>query len=177
MPDLHRTGHPQPRQHPQPHTSTRFPVPVDAALRDAGWQPGRWDIQQAEEWADVLLAHITPAGHRLSVFPAAVEAWAEFGGLRITAPGPGRQIAPAALRIDPTAGLHHARTLADLGRSLETELSPLGEEGEGQAVLAIDSEGRVYSVDHTGDWYLGPDIDLALKTLITGLEPARLTSP
>ncbi|MEW1721404.1 SUKH-3 domain-containing protein [Streptomyces sp. NPDC093109] len=156
-------------------STTRFPVPVDAALRDAGWRPGRWNIQRAEEWADVLRAHTTPAGHRLSVFPAAVEAWAEFGGLRVTAPGPGRQIAPASLRIDPTAGVHLARTLADLGRSLETELSPLGEEGDGQAVLAIDSAGRVFSIDHTGDWYLGPDVDKALGTLITGLEPTRLT--
>ncbi|MEV7421354.1 MULTISPECIES: SUKH-3 domain-containing protein [unclassified Streptomyces] len=155
--------------------TTRFPVPVDAALRDAGWRPGRWDIKQAEEWADTLRSHTTPAGHRLNVFPAAVEAWAEFGGLRITAPGPGRQIAPAALRIDPTAGIHLARTLADLGRSLETEISPLGEEGEGQAVLAIDSTGRVFSIDHTGDWYLGPDMDRALGTLLTGLEPTRLT--
>ncbi|RDG34996.1 SUKH-3 domain-containing protein [Streptomyces corynorhini] len=156
-------------------STTRFPVPVDAALRDAGWRPGRWDIKQAEAWADILRAHTTPAGHRLSVFPAAVEAWAEFGGLRLSAPGPGRQIAPATLRIDPTAGIHLARTLADLGRSLETELSPLGEEGEGQAVLAIDSTGRIFSIDHTGDWYLGPDIDRALGTLLTGLEPTRLT--
>ncbi|MET9943219.1 SUKH-3 domain-containing protein, partial [Streptomyces halstedii] len=36
---------------PQQHNSTRFPVAVDAALREAGWQPGRWDIRQAEEWA------------------------------------------------------------------------------------------------------------------------------
>jgi hypothetical protein len=157
------------------HTSTRFPVAVDAALRDAGWQPGRWNIKQAEEWADILRSHTTPAGHRLSVFPAAVEAWAEFGGLRITPSGPGRQIAPATLLIDPTAGIHHARTLADLGRSLDTEISPLGEEGAGQAVLAIDAEGRVFSIDHTGDWYLGPDIDQALRTLVTGVEPVRLT--
>ncbi|MFJ2110972.1 MULTISPECIES: SUKH-3 domain-containing protein [unclassified Streptomyces] len=156
-------------------STTRFPVPVDAALRDAGWRPGRWDIHRAEEWADTLRAHITPAGHRLTVLPAAVEAWAEFGGLRITAPGPGRQIAPATLRIDPTAGIHLARTLADLGRSLETELCPLGEEGDAQAVLAIDTDGRVFSIDHTGDWYLGPNIDRALGTLITGLEPVRLT--
>ncbi|MFF3752947.1 SUKH-3 domain-containing protein [Streptomyces sp. NPDC002018] len=156
--------------------TTRFPVPVDAALREAGWQPGRWDIRQAEEWADALRAHTTPAGHRLSVFPAAVEAWAEFGGLRLSAPGPGRQIAPATVRIDPLAGLHLARTLADLGRSLDTEISPLGEENDGQAVLAIDSTGRVFSIDHTGDWYLGPDLDQALGILLTGLEPARLTS-
>ncbi|MGC5412545.1 SUKH-3 domain-containing protein, partial [Streptomyces sp. DT225] len=53
---------------------------------------------------------------------------------------------------------------------------PLGEEGDGQAVLAIDLTGRVYSIDHTGDWYLGQDIDTALATLVTGLQPERLVS-
>lgn len=160
----------------QQHTSTRFPVAVDAALREAGWQPGRWDIRQAEEWADALRSHASPAGHQHAVFPAAVEAWAEFGGLHITASAPGRHIAPASLRIDPLSGLHLARTLGDLGRALETEVSPLGAEGEEQAVLAIDTEGRVYSIDHTGDWFLGQDIDEALATLVTGTQPARLTS-
>ncbi|MFF2523673.1 SUKH-3 domain-containing protein [Streptomyces liangshanensis] len=155
-------------------STTRFPVPIDAALRDAGWQPGRWDIKQAEEWADTLRAHITPAGHTHAVFPAAVEAWAEFGGLRVTAPGPGRQIAPVAFRIDPLAGIHLARTLSDLGRSLETGMSPLGED-DAQGILAIDDTGAVYSIDHTGDWFLGPDIDQALGTLITGKLPTRLT--
>ncbi|MFG3349131.1 SUKH-3 domain-containing protein [Streptomyces sp. NPDC048018] len=159
--------------------STRFPVNVDAALREAGWQPGRWDIQLAEHWADLLRAHVSPAGHRHSVFPAVVEAWAEFGGLHVTAPGHGRQIAPATLRFDPLAGLHLARTLGDLGRALDTELAPLGEEGEEdaqRAVLAMDAEGRVYSIDHTGDWFLGPDIDTALATLITGTQPTRLVA-
>jgi len=164
-----------PAQHDR-HTTTRFPVAVDVALRDAGWQPGRWDIRQAEEWADALRSHASPAGHQHAVFPAAVEAWAEFGGLHITASAPGRQIAPAPVRIDPLCGLHLARTLKDLGRALETEVSPLGEEGDGQAVLAIDLGGRVYSIDHTGDWYLGPDLDHALATLVTGTQPARLTS-
>jgi hypothetical protein len=162
---------------PDHHLSTtRFPVAVDAALRDAGWQPGRWDIRQAEHWADTLRAHVSPAGHRHTVFPAVVEAWAEFGGLTVTAPGPGRQHAPAPLRFDPLAGLHHARTLADLGRALDTEISPLGMEGDQQAVLAMDAEGRVYSIDHTGDWYIGPDIDQALTTLVTGVQPTRLTA-
>lgn len=114
--------------------------------------------------------------HQHAVFPAAVEAWAEFGGLRITASAPGRHIAPAPVRIDPLSGLHLARTLGDLGRALETEVSPLGAEGEEQAVLAIDTEGRVYSIDHTGDWFLGQDIDEALATLVTGTQPSRLTS-
>jgi hypothetical protein len=158
------------------NATTRFPVSVDTALRAAGWQPGRWDIRQAEEWADALRSHTSPAGHQHAVFPAAVEAWAEFGGLHITASAPGRQIAPAPVRIDPLSGLHLARTLGDLGRALETEVSPLGEEGDGQAVLAIDTEGRVYSIDHTGDWYLGPDIDQALATLLAGIQPDRLVS-
>ncbi|MGN9793470.1 SUKH-3 domain-containing protein [Streptomyces sp. NPDC054847] len=156
-------------------STTRFPVAVDAALRDAGWQPGRWDIKQAEHWADTLRAHVSPAGHQHTVFPAAVEAWAEFGGLTVVAPGPGRQHAPAPLRFDPLEGLHLARTLADLGRALDTEISPLGMEGDQQAVLAMDMEGRVYSIDHTGDWYLGADIDQALTTLVTGVQPTRLT--
>ncbi|MEU0441278.1 MULTISPECIES: SUKH-3 domain-containing protein [unclassified Streptomyces] len=156
-------------------STTRFPVPVDAALRKAGWQPGRWDIKQAETWADTLRDHTTPAGHRHTVFPAAVEAWAEFGGLHITPTGPGRQIAPTTLHLDPLRGLHMARTLNDLGRALDTDISPLGTETDTEALLAIDTEGRIYALDHTGDWYLGPDIDHALTTLVTGLEPTRLT--
>ncbi|MGQ4333622.1 SUKH-3 domain-containing protein [Streptomyces hayashii] len=163
--------------HPDRTSTTRFPVPVDAALRAAGWQPGRWDIKQAEIWADTLRDHTSPAGHRHAVFPAAVEAWAEFGGLTVTPTGPGRQIAPTTLHLDPLHGLHLARTLADLGRTLDTEVAPLGTETDTHSLLAIDAEGRVYALDHTGDWYLGPDIDQALGTLTTGIEPTRLTAP
>jgi len=157
-------------------SSTRFAVPVDAALRTAGWQPGRWDIKQAEIWADTLRDHTSPAGHRHAVFPAAVEAWAEFGALHITPTGPGRQVAPTPIHLDPLHGLHHARTLSDLGRALDTELSPLGTETHTHSLLAIDTQGRVYTLDHTGDWYLGPDIDQALAGLIAGIEPIRLTA-
>jgi hypothetical protein len=69
-----------------------------------------------------------------------------------------------------------ARTLGDLGRALDTEVCPLGEESDSRALLAIDAEGRVYTLDHTGDWYLGPDIDTALTTLLSGIEPVRLTA-
>ena len=43
-------------------------------------------------------------------------------------------------------------------------------------LLAIDAEGRVYALDHTGDWYLGPDIDHALTDLVCGITPVRLTA-
>ncbi|MBB1244689.1 SUKH-3 domain-containing protein, partial [Streptomyces durbertensis] len=84
--------------------------------------------------------------------------------------------------IDPARGLHWARTLTDLGRALDTQLSPLGEEhhttagaDEGTALLAIDAQGRVYSLDHSGDYYLGPHIDAALTTLVEGVRPIRLS--
>ncbi|MGW1978844.1 SUKH-3 domain-containing protein [Streptomyces sp. NPDC001889] len=164
---------------PENLSTTRFPVAVDAALREAGWVPGRWDIKLAEHWADTLRGYESPAGHRHAVFPAAVEVWAEFGDLRIAGLGPGRQCAPPVVRMQPLAGLHMARTLGDLGRAVGAEMAPLGVEGEGEegggGVLAVDAEGRVYCVDHAGDWYLGPDIDRALTTLITGLQPPRLT--
>ncbi|CAM5727677.1 hypothetical protein SHIRM173S_03536 [Streptomyces hirsutus] len=167
-------NHPAP---PEPGgTSHRFPDPVATALRTAGWQPGRWDIKQAEVWADTLRDHTSPAGHRHTVFPAAVEAWAEFGGLHITPATPGRQLAPAALHLDPLHGLHMARTLGDLGRALDTEVCPLGAAPDTHTLVAIDTEGRVYALDHTGDWYLGHYIDQGLTALITGTEPARLTT-
>ncbi|SCK10505.1 SUKH-3 immunity protein [Streptomyces sp. WMMB 322] len=158
-------------------STTRFPVAVDDALRNAGWKPGRWDIRQAEEWADALRGHISPGGHRHAIVPAAVEVWAEFGNLPIAPTGPGRNIAPASVHIDPMHALHAARTLADLGRALRTRICPLGTDGADAALLAIDTEARVYSLDHTGDWYLGQDFDTALAALLTGTRPERLTRP
>jgi hypothetical protein len=160
---------------PPSGSATRFPAGVDASLRAAGWLPGRWDILQAEVWADTLRAYVSPGGHRHEVFPAAVEAWAEFGGLTVpAAAGPGRHVAPTPVVVDPLCGLHLARTLGDLGRALETPVCPLGEEATGQAQLAIDARGRVYSLDHTGDYFLGPTVDRAIVALTTGLRPARL---
>jgi hypothetical protein len=163
---------------PRQRTSTtRFPVAVDDALRAAGWEPGRWDMRQAELWADTLRAHVAPGGHRHAVLPSAVEVWAEFGNLPIEPTGPGRHLAPGPLRVDPLPVLHAARTLGDLGRSLDTEMCPLGTDGTEGALLVIDSTGRVYSLDHTGDWYLGRDFDSALSAVLTGVPPARLTRP
>ncbi|WP_069816164.1 SUKH-3 domain-containing protein [Streptomyces sp. TP-A0874] len=165
-----------------PLSERHFPDTVREALHRAGWHPGRRDIRQAEIWADTLHGYVSPAGHRHTILPAAVEAWAAFGGLRVAAPGPGREIAPTELLIDPLCGLHLARTFADLGRALGTDICPLGEEapgpdgpGGGRAALAMDSDGRVYSLDHTGDWYLGRDVEEALTRLLTGCCPVRLS--
>jgi hypothetical protein len=156
-------------------TSTRFSAVVDAALRAAGWQPGRWDIKQAEIWADALRSHESPAGHRHSVFPAAVEAWAEFGGLHIP-PRPPAARSPRRPAPGPPARPPHGPYARGPRQSPGHRSGPLGEESDTRALLAIDAEGRTYTLDHTGDWYLGATIDQALTTLVSGLEPERLTA-
>ncbi|WP_280672326.1 MULTISPECIES: SUKH-3 domain-containing protein [unclassified Kitasatospora] len=152
----------------------RFSADVAAALKQAGWHPGRWEIRRAEEWADQLLAQGSPTGVPHTVFPAAVEAWAEFGGLSFDLSGAGRQVARTPFLLDPLCGLHQPRTLADLGRALDSRVAPLGEELYGQALLAIDEAGRVFSLDHTGEWFLGADLDQAVSTLVLGTLPERL---
>jgi hypothetical protein len=147
---------------------------VAAALKQAGWHPGRWEIRRAEEWADQLLGHPTPPNAPHAVFPAAIEAWAEFGGLSFDLSGAGREVARTPFLLDPRCGLHQPRTLADLGRALDSRVAPLGEERFGQALLAIDEAGRVYSLDHTGEWFLGQDLDQAVSTLVLGTRPHRL---
>ena len=156
--------------------ATRFPVAVDDALRAAGWSPGRWEMAVAEEWADTLRAHESPGGHVHEVSASAVEVWAEFGALSLEPTMPGRQVAPTGLVVDPLACLHAARTLGDLGAALGVAVCPLGVEGGGSgALLAMDGAGRVFGLDHAGDWYLGRDFDAALDVLLTGLLPRRLS--
>jgi hypothetical protein len=53
-------------------------------------------------------------------------------------------------------------------------VAPLGEEHGGQGLLAIDALGRVYSLDHSGEWYLGRTVDHAVTTLVRGTAPERL---
>ncbi|WP_104818031.1 SUKH-3 domain-containing protein [Kitasatospora sp. MMS16-BH015] len=147
-----------------------------AALKQAGWHPGRWQIRQAEAWADELLGYGGAEAVRHEVFPAAIEAWAEFGGLSFDLAGAGLRMARTPFLLDPLCGLHQPRTLADLGRALGTRLAPLGEELYGQALLAVDEEARVYSLDHTGEYFLGHSADQAITTLLLGRTPPRLDS-
>ncbi len=108
-------------------STTRFPAPVDSALRTAGWEPGRWDIKQAEYWADASGTTPPPPDTGTPSSPPP----SRLGRIRRPhrhRPRTGRQIAPTPVRIDPLTGLHLARTFADLGRALSTQLCPLGVE-------------------------------------------------
>ncbi|GAB1640893.1 SUKH-3 domain-containing protein [Krasilnikovia sp. MM14-A1259] len=152
----------------------RFPATVADALRAAGWQPGTRDHERAQLWALSLSAYAAPDGRHHMVVPAAIEAWAEFGGLSVPAQPDGEQIASSAFAIDPTLALHSVATLAALAGAIGTPLTPLGEEGDGTGILAVDAHGRVFVCDHGGDWLLGDTVDEALTALVLGFTARRV---
>ncbi|WP_051569586.1 SUKH-3 domain-containing protein [Cryptosporangium arvum] len=154
---------------------SRFTADVEAVLRASGWAEGRQVPESSAEAIRIVCAQPGADGSRHVPFPAAEAALAEFGGIFVRQDEPGVQLRRRPFALDPTMAAATAATLGDLGRLLGVQLFPLGVEGDGDAVLAIDERGRVFAVDHAGEWFLGPSLDAALTTLITGLEPPRVT--
>ena len=151
-----------------------FPELVADVLREAGWSPGRRADDQAAAAIAVVRGQVGRNGARLEVFDAAVEALTEFCGLLVLQDGPGTDLRRRPFAVDPTDVAASAETLADLGRSLDTRLFPIGLEGDHDSILAIDESGEVFALDHAGVWFLGDSIGAALVTLITGSQPPRL---
>jgi hypothetical protein len=152
----------------------RFPPQVARTLTAAGWSPDRLDEGRGREWGLRIAAHATPGGRQHTVTARAIEAYAEFGGLWVRSPGEGEQVASSDFHLDPFLVRHSVETLAELAEATGAPLSPLGEEGDGTGILAVDEQGRVFVLDHTGDWFLGADLDEALTTLVLGRRPRRV---
>jgi hypothetical protein len=151
-----------------------LPRDVEAALRAAGWNPEEPDATRARRWTLDVASYATPDGRMHTVVPAAVDVFTRYGGIDLPPSDEGRDIAPAGFRIDPSAVLATVATLANIGRVLHATLTPIGDEGDGTGVLAIDVDGRIFLIDHAGEWFLGDTIEDALTTLVLGLQPPRV---
>jgi SUKH-3 immunity protein len=151
-----------------------LPLDVEAALRSVGWDPQTRDEARASRWALMLAGYATPDGRSHTIVPPAVEVFARYGGVEMPASDEGRQVAPGGFRLDPGRVQATVATLAALGATLHSKLTPIGDEGGGTGLLAIDGDGRVFVVDHTGDWFLGDTIEDALTALVLGIQPARI---
>ncbi|MGW6282673.1 SUKH-3 domain-containing protein [Kribbella sp. NPDC055071] len=157
----------------------RFPREVGIVLAAAGWYQGRRDElyvaratrrlqEQASRFSD-------RAGGRFHLFPAASAVLAEFGGIAVEQDGPGRQVRRRPFEFDVVQVAATTQTLAGFSEVIGRRVLPIGLEGANDSILAIDEDGRVFALDHAGDWFLGPSIDAALTTLVTGTRPPRLT--
>ncbi len=151
-----------------------LPLDVEAALRSVGWQPQTRDEARAHRWALMLAGYATPDGRSHTIVAPAVEVFARYGGVEMPAAEEGRQVAPAGFRLDPGRVQATVATLAALGSALHTKLTPIGDEGGGTGLLAIDGDGRVFVVDHTGEWLVGDTIEDALTALVLGIQPVRI---
>jgi hypothetical protein len=156
--------------------SDRFTPAVEAALRAAGWRPGRQlDDGTLAEMRRAVAQQAGLFGGRLHSSGHADRALAEFGGLVVDGDGPGVDLGPRPFALDPTMAAHSVETLVDAGRALGTDLYPLGVEGLDEAVLAIASHGEVLAIDPVGEWSLGRTVEEALETLVTGRRPRPAT--
>lgn len=153
---------------------SRFPAEVEAVLKASGWYEGRQVPEASAEAIQIVSAQPGADGSRQVPFPAAEQALAEFGGVFVLQDEPGLELRRRPFALDPTLAAATAATLADLSRLLGVRLFPLGVEGDGDAVLTIDEQGRVFAFDHAGEWFLGPTLDAALTLLITGASPPRV---
>ncbi|MEU4895459.1 SUKH-3 domain-containing protein [Streptomyces sp. NPDC044780] len=142
----------------------------------AGWQPGRDAGNRAllgilETTSTVAVDGVTA----WQTFPAAERALREFHGLAVTPAGPGADVAATGCVVDPTLGRHALRTFAAFQEGLGHRLFPFGRT-DADALLAVDDEGRLFAVDHSGWWLLGDSVAEGLVSLAEGRAPQRVTS-
>ncbi|MEV0839355.1 SUKH-3 domain-containing protein [Actinocatenispora sera] len=154
--------------------TARFSRAAETALRTAGWAPGRDVSTATAEAIRRTDGRVGANGARLRSFPAAIAALNEFGGLAIVPREAGVDQVPQPFAFDPLLAPACAETLADVATVLGVPLYPLGVEGDAAALLAMDERGRVFSIDHTGEWLLGTTVDAAIETLVAGRRPPRL---
>lgn len=145
----------------------RFPEPVEAMLRAAGWHQGH----------QVALA--CSGAMTFQVFARAEEVLREFGGLHIGACGPGSDCARSDVRIHADGMGHLTPTLAEQEALLQTRLCPIGSFQHEHGHLIIDSEGRIYTLSAVSGEFrsFAPTFSDALESLLLGIKIAPKEEP
>jgi hypothetical protein len=162
---------PEPRgEAPQPG---RFPDEVAWVLADGGWSPRETDDMLAESAIERVCA-IPGEEHRHIPFAAAHRLLTDFPGVVCGRRGPGQRHWIRVFDIDPSSAAQTADVLADFATVVGARLFPIGSEGKGDSVLAVDEYGRIFALDQGGEWFLGDDIDTAIVNLVTGGPTARV---
>lgn len=110
---------------------------------------------------------------RWVLFPAAEQSIREFHGLAFRPTAAGQQVAATGCTVDPRLGRYTHNTLAELGEALGVKLFPFGRT-DSDALLAVDEPARLFSVDHSGSWFLGSSPAEGITALLQGQRPERV---
>jgi hypothetical protein len=111
--------------------------------------------------------------HRHTASPAALEALGRYLDADWSVEVPGRSVRTTAFHIDPAWAADTTDTLARVSKRVGAPLFPLGTAGH-DGFLAVDTGGRVYLIDATGEWLLGTGLPAALDTLLLGRTATRV---
>ncbi|MGX7757775.1 SUKH-3 domain-containing protein [Streptomyces angustmyceticus] len=143
-------------------------------LDTAGWQPGR---DTGNDGMLAILETVSTVARsgpgRWVVFPAAEQSVREFHGLTFRPTVPGLQVAATGCTVDPRLGRYTHSTLAGLSKALGVKLFPFGRT-DSEALLAVDEQARLFSVDHGGSWLLGVSPAEGITALLQGQRPERV---
>ncbi|MFE3680098.1 SUKH-3 domain-containing protein [Streptomyces griseus] len=147
------------------------------ALTAAGWHDGRDVRDDAMSAVLKTIAFVEPVagGATWVLFPAAEQALRAFHGLRVSPVGPGRSVAATGCVVDPTEARSALRPFMLLGESLGSRMFPFGRT-DADALLAVDEQGRLFSIDHGGRWLLGRTVREGLTALSEGDAPHRIAA-
>jgi hypothetical protein len=147
----------------------RFPDELARIMAGGGWKP--LNRPSRELLADVKISDVQQVAAHVP-FPAIRRMLVDFPLLSPARRGPGAQRAIRVLTLDPMDAAFTAGALAELASEIGAPLFPMGREGWGDSLLAMDSRGRVFGLDQGGEWFLGETLDEALVGLLTGDGPA-----
>ncbi|MFI6951077.1 SUKH-3 domain-containing protein [Streptomyces sp. NPDC050422] len=157
-----------------PPVPDRFPPDVEAALRTAGWFPGRDAGALHADWIRRTHAEMAVKGIPGEVFPALEAALAEFGGLTVEPCRPGTTVAAFPFTIGGTSVWLDAADTEDL-RDWLGELTLTVGVDEDRSTLLMGESGCVYLSHPVGGFFRhGACLDEALIKLVRGIRSPSL---
>jgi hypothetical protein len=137
----------------------RFPPDVRKVLTDAGWHPGRDVSARIRLWLKRVYAEHPGAEERLPIFPAAMDALTEFGGLKFNRKG-----RPDGFRVElwPDVGRVVVDLYTEFGSALGVPVFPFAYYEDGPSDAVVDERGRVFLLHPASDYLVGRTVDEAI---------------
>jgi hypothetical protein len=132
---------------------------VNQLLQQAGWTDDR-----AIDTSEYQLLF---EENELPISPAALKILREFGGLRVEGIDPYTQSTYVWLDIDPmfACDVQSVELLRDFSIILKRPLTPIGMAEQGEWVLLVDAEGRVYANHDLDIYYVADEMREAIQIL------------